>query len=154
MALADKLAPRQPKVLTVDIETSPAVAFVWKLFDTTIAPSQVIEPSRVLCFAAKWYHQKRVLFGSEYHDGREAFLDYAWRLFDEADAVVTYNGVRFDVPHLQREWVLQGWGPPSPWQDIDWWHEVIGIARRNKGKPTVAGMLIRQFVKEHPKGRL
>ena len=119
MTLADKLEPRQPKVLTVDIETSPAVAFVWKLFDTTIAPSQVIEPSRVLCFAAKWYHQKRILFASEYHDGREAFLDYAWRLFDEADAVVTYNGVRFDVPHLQREWVLQGWGPPSPWVDID-----------------------------------
>jgi hypothetical protein len=39
-------------------------------------------------------------------------------------------------------------------QDIEWWHEVIGIARRNKGKPTVTGMLIRQFVKEHPKGRL
>lgn len=39
-------------------------------------------------------------------------------------------------------------------QDIEWWHQVIGIARRNKGKPTVAGMLIRQFVKEHPKGRL
>ena len=39
-------------------------------------------------------------------------------------------------------------------QDIEWWHEVIGIARRHKGKPTVAGMLIRQFVKEHPKGRL
>lgn len=39
-------------------------------------------------------------------------------------------------------------------QDIEWWHQVIGIARRNKGKPEVASMLIRQFVKEHPKGRL
>jgi N-acetyl-anhydromuramyl-L-alanine amidase AmpD len=39
-------------------------------------------------------------------------------------------------------------------QDVEWWHQVIGIARRNKGKPTVAAMLIRQFVKEHPKGRL
>ena len=39
-------------------------------------------------------------------------------------------------------------------QDIEWWHQVIGIARRNKGKPTVTEMLIRQFVKEHPKGRL
>jgi len=39
-------------------------------------------------------------------------------------------------------------------QDIEWWHRVIGIARRNKGKPKVTEMLIRQFVKEHPKGRL
>lgn len=119
MSLSDKLSPRQPKVLTVDIETSPAVVYAWGLWDQNIATSQVIEPSRVLCFAAKWWHQKRILFGSEFHDGREAFLDFAWRLFDEADVVVTYNGVKFDVPHLQREWLLQGWGPPSPWQDVD-----------------------------------
>lgn len=119
MTLADKLTPRQPKVLTVDIETAPAVAYVWSLWDQNIAPSQVIEPSRVLCFAAKWWHEKRVLFGSEFHNGREQFLEYAWQLFDEADVVVTYNGVKFDIPHLQREWVLLGWGPPSPWVDVD-----------------------------------
>lgn len=39
-------------------------------------------------------------------------------------------------------------------QDIEWWHQVIGIARRNKGKRARAEQLIRQFVKEHPKGRL
>lgn len=39
-------------------------------------------------------------------------------------------------------------------QDLVWWHEVIGIARRNKGKPARAEQLIRQFVKEHPKGRM
>lgn len=39
-------------------------------------------------------------------------------------------------------------------QDIEWWHQVIGIARRSKGNPKAAEMLIRQFVKEHPKGRL
>lgn len=119
MSLADRLKPRQPKILTVDIETAPAIVMAWGLWDQNIGISQIVEPSRVLCFAAKWLHQKRVLFGSEFHDGREAFLDYAWRLFDEADAVITYNGVKFDVPHLQREWMLLGWGPPSPWIDID-----------------------------------
>ena len=39
-------------------------------------------------------------------------------------------------------------------QDLPWWHQVVGIARRNAGKPTLAGMLIRQFVRENPKGRL
>ena len=38
-------------------------------------------------------------------------------------------------------------------QDLEWWHQVIGIARRTKDSKT-AEMLIRQFVKEHPKGRL
>jgi len=39
-------------------------------------------------------------------------------------------------------------------QDIEWWHEVIGIARRNRRDRARAEQLIRQFVKEHPKGRL
>lgn len=119
MGLADKLTVRQPKVLTVDIETSPAVVMAWGLWDQNIATSQIVEPSRVLCFAAKWYHEKRVLFGSEFHHGREQFLEQAWNLFNDADAVITYNGIKFDIPHLQREWMLLGWGPPSPWVDID-----------------------------------
>ena len=36
-------------------------------------------------------------------------------------------------------------------QSLEWWHQVIGIARRSK---TDAEPLIRQFVREHPKGRL
>ena len=119
MGLADKLTVRQPKVLTVDIETSPAIVMAWGLWDQNIATSQIIEPSRVLCFAGKWYHEKRVLFGSEFHHGREQFLEHAWNLFNDADAVITYNGIKFDIPHLQREWMLLGWGPPSPWVDID-----------------------------------
>lgn len=39
-------------------------------------------------------------------------------------------------------------------QDIDWWHQVIGIARRNRKDPKRAEQLIRQFVQEHPKGRM
>lgn len=119
MPLADRLSPRVPRILTVDIETAPALARVWGLWDQNIAPSQIVEPSRVLCFAAKWFHERRVLFGSEFHDGRREFLELAWRLFDEADCVVTYNGVKFDIPHLQREWMLLGFGPPSPWVDVD-----------------------------------
>jgi len=40
-------------------------------------------------------------------------------------------------------------------QDIGWWHEVIGIARRHaKKRPEMAASLIRTFVAKHPKGRL
>ena len=39
-------------------------------------------------------------------------------------------------------------------QDIEWWHQVIGIARRNKTNRARSEQLIRQFVKEHPRGRL
>lgn len=119
MSLADKLQPTVPRVLTVDIETSPAVARVWGLWDQNIPINHIVERSRVLCVAGKWLDSKRVMFASEFHDGYPDFLRVVWEWFDEADVVVTYNGVKFDVPHLQREWLLAGWGPPSPWIDVD-----------------------------------
>ena len=40
-------------------------------------------------------------------------------LLSEADAVVTYNGARFDVPTLNKEFVLYGMSPPAPYKQID-----------------------------------
>jgi N-acetyl-anhydromuramyl-L-alanine amidase AmpD len=37
-------------------------------------------------------------------------------------------------------------------QDLDWWHQVIGIARRNRKDAAKAEREIRAFVKAHPKG--
>jgi DNA polymerase elongation subunit (family B) len=121
MSLSERLRELQPKpakVLVLDIETSPAQAFVWGLRDQNISPGQVIEHSRVLCFAAKWMGSASVDFYSE-RDGREQMIEAAWSLLDEADVCVGYNHVRFDIPHLQREMVQAGYGPPSPWIDVD-----------------------------------
>lgn len=121
MSLADdlnRLVPKEPKVLVIDIETSPNVVYAWGLWDQNIGISQVIEPSRVLCFAAKWVGQKKVMFYGE-KDGRERMIKAAWDLLNDADVVVGYNHVQFDLPHLHREFVLAGMIPPSPAQDID-----------------------------------
>jgi len=108
-----------PKVLTVDIETSPNLAYAWGLWDQNISLTQLIEPSRVLCFAAKWLGKRKVEYYSEYHHTHEEMVQQAWRLYNEADVVVTYNGVRFDNQHLMREFILADLGPPSPHLDID-----------------------------------
>lgn len=111
--------PKEPRVLTVDIETSPNIVYSWGLFKQNIAPVQVIESTRMLCFAAKWHGDKKLTFRSEFHNTREEMVNEAWRLYDEADVVQTYNGIGFDNPHLMREFLLMGLGPPSPWVDID-----------------------------------
>ena len=126
MSLASRLQELKPepaKVLTLDIETAPAQCFVWSLKPDYISPNQIIEPSRVLCFAAKWLHEKRVQFFDE-RDGRQAMVEAAWQLLDQADVVVGYNHVRFDIPHLHREMVELGYGPPSPSLDVDLLTEV------------------------------
>ena len=40
-------------------------------------------------------------------------------LLSEADVVVHYNGDKFDLPHLNREFVESGLGPPAPYASID-----------------------------------
>jgi DNA polymerase elongation subunit (family B) len=107
------------KILSLDIETSPNVADVWGLYQQNVSLSQLRESTRMICFAAKWKHEDRVLFRSEFHDTREKMLDTAWSLFDEADVVVHWNGTSFDVPHVMREFVVTETSPPSPFIQID-----------------------------------
>jgi predicted PolB exonuclease-like 3'-5' exonuclease len=47
-------------------------------------------------------------------------------LLDQADAVVHYNGSRFDIPILNKEFLLNGMPPPSPAKHID----LLQVARR------------------------
>lgn len=39
-------------------------------------------------------------------------------------------------------------------QDLEWWHQVIGIARRNKRNTAKTEREIRAFIRQHPRGRL
>ncbi len=117
--LAAALATSLPKTLTLDIETSPNIADVWGLFNQNIGISQLRESSRVLCFAAKWHDKRATEFYSEHDDGHAEMIAHAWRLLDAADILVTFNGPSFDVKHLQREFLLAGLGPPSPWRNVD-----------------------------------
>jgi DNA polymerase elongation subunit (family B) len=107
------------KVLTIDIETSPNLAHVWGLWQQNVGLSQLLDSGEVLCFAAKWHGSKQVMFYSTFHDGKEAMLDAAYSLLSDADVVVHYNGARFDIPHLNREFIEAGMEPPAPFAQVD-----------------------------------
>jgi len=49
----------EPKILVIDIETAPASGYIWKLFDVNVSLSQLIDTSKVICFAAKWVGDKK-----------------------------------------------------------------------------------------------
>ena len=107
------------KILVLDIETRPNMAYVWGLWDQNVGLNQIIETGTVISFAAKWYGKKKVHFYSDYHDGHETMVKAAWDMLNEADAVVHFNGKAFDIKHLNREFILAGLTPPSPHKDID-----------------------------------
>lgn len=106
------------KILLLDIETAPNTAYVWGLYDQNIATSQVIETGRVLSWAAKWYGDKAMMYMDE-RGTRYAMLGKVHNLLDEADAVVHYNGTKFDIPTLNKEFLLEDMPPPSPFRQID-----------------------------------
>ena len=109
----------QPKILVIDIETAPASGYIWKLFDVNISLSQLIDTSKVICFAAKWVGDKKVIFHSNQEDTHKKMIKKAWDLFNEADAVIGYNSKNFDCKILNKEFILSGFPPPAPYKHID-----------------------------------
>lgn len=108
------------KTLFIDIETSPNLAHVWDLWNQNIGLSQLMESGQMLCFAACWLDKPdKMIFYSEWEHGHSTMVKAAWTLLDEADVVVHYNGKRFDVPWLQREFVELELSPPAPFRQVD-----------------------------------
>lgn len=107
------------KILMIDIETSPSLAHVWSLWDQRIGINQLVDVTEMLCFAAKWYGEKNVWFYSIHEHGKESMVTQAWDMLNEADVVMGYNSRSFDVKHLNREFLLAGYPPPSPYKQID-----------------------------------
>ena len=109
----------QPKILTLDIETSPHIASVWGLFQQNVSLNQLRECTTVISWAAKWHGDKKVLFRSDFHDGHDVLVSDMWDLLDEADIVLGWNQKGFDLKHLNREFLLAGMLPPSKYHVLD-----------------------------------
>lgn len=106
------------KILYLDIETAPTNVYTWSLFPKYIDPNNVQKAGYTLCWAAQWEGDREVMYGSV-RDGNKHMLDNVWALLDEADAVVHYNGTKFDIPILNRAFVEEGLSPPSFFHQID-----------------------------------
>ena len=107
------------RTLLLDIETSPMVAYVWGIWDQNISPKHIIDSSEVLCWAAKWLGSEKIMFDSVHKSKPKDMLKRIYDLLNEADAVIHYNGKKFDIPTLNKEFVLHKFKPPSPYKQID-----------------------------------
>jgi hypothetical protein len=117
-------------ILSLDVETSPNLAYVWSLFhNDVITPDKIVEAKRVMCFAGKWlgddiptpyaWTGNIPLFFSDFHNGHRVMVNIMHDMLDEADAVVYYNGDRFDRPLCNREMITENMTPPSPYKRVD-----------------------------------
>lgn len=107
------------KILLLDIETAPNTAHVWGLWQQNVGLTQLMESSYVLCWSAKWYGDKTIYFDSVKKSTPKKMLQRIHKMLGEADAVVHYNGTKFDIPTLNKEFLLYGMTPPAPYKQID-----------------------------------
>jgi hypothetical protein len=108
------------KVLLLDIETSPTAAYVWRAYgEQNIGTEQIIDSGGIICVGAKWLGEKQTHLFSDWEHGHVEMLLLVHEMMSYADAVITYNGDKFDLPKLQGEFLLNGLGPTPPCTSID-----------------------------------
>jgi DNA polymerase elongation subunit (family B) len=90
------------------------------MYNQNVSVGQLERPKDVLCFATEWLDEPYGPdFFSEWEHGRKGMAQGIRTLLDEADAVITYNGDKFDLPHLRALMLTEGLTPPSPYKSID-----------------------------------
>lgn len=113
------------KILSIDIETSPHISAHFGTRNIFVKPEQMLQQSRMICWAAKWHGQKKVMYRSVWDDGREAMLTELWHLLDEADLVVGFNSRKFDIKRINSEFLRDGYAPPSPYHQVDLYQQSL-----------------------------
>jgi hypothetical protein len=117
----------KPKILLLDIETIPGKAYIWNMWDDRVPLERLIEPGRSVCAALKWHREKGITFVAEWNVGRKAMLQTVRDMMAEADAVVTFNGDKFDFQVLEGEFISEGIKPAPPITSIDLYKKVRGL---------------------------
>lgn len=107
------------KILYLDIEISPTLVTVWGLWNQNININQIHGNSEVLSWAAAWKGDQYVHYASLRTHTKEEMLREIFEMINEADAVVTYNGDRFDLKILNQEFALMGLATPAPYKSVD-----------------------------------
>jgi len=123
---------KQPKVLLIDIETTPMQVHTWGTWKQRIGHEQVINDWFMLSYSAKWLFDSKMY--SSVLTPKEALAKddsritkELWKLFDQADVLIGHNISGFDLPKAQTRFLLNKLAPPSPFQIID----TLRVAQKN-----------------------
>jgi hypothetical protein len=116
------------KILLLDIETAPAKAYVWGIYDQNIGHKQIIEDTYMLCWTAKWYGDRDIKFDSlinyptlfkKQPRNDSLICKSIWKLMNEADIIVAHYGDQFDLKKLNAFFLKNNMPPVSSYKSID-----------------------------------
>lgn len=107
------------KILTLDLETSPNIAYVWGMWKQNIGLNMLKETSYIMSYSAKWLGSDNILYEENRHGNDRELVKSLLSLLDAADIVIAHNAKRFDLPIIHGRAVTYGFNPPSPYKVID-----------------------------------
>lgn len=112
-----------PKILLLDIETSPIIASVWSIWNQDIPLNMIEKDWSILSYAAKWLGEKEIFYQDVRNqkdvNNDSKLLKGIWKLLDEADVIITQNGKKFDIKKLNARFIINNMHPPSSFKHID-----------------------------------
>ena len=109
-----------PRILLLDIETFPDVAYVWGAYDQNAIAMK--SHWYMISFAYRWYKQGSVVCRTlpDTKSKTDRILaKEIHALMDEADIIVAHNGIDFDVKKINARLIVHGFLPPSPYKVVD-----------------------------------
>lgn len=129
------------RLLYLDIETAPDLAWVWGVYEQNAIEVQA--HWYVLSFAAKWGKMKPFVKGLPDYAGynpkapgvaEKRLLQEVHGLLSDADIVVAHNGADFDVKKLNARFIAHGLKPPAPYKVIDTKRDTKRVAAFSSNK--------------------
>jgi hypothetical protein len=114
-----------PEILVLDVETLPIEAYIWQIWEPHVGLDQIQTEWTIAAFGAKWLGSKDVIYGDTGGRGKKKVRDdkklcqKMWQLLDDADIVITQNGVAFDIKKINARMAMHGMLPPSPVKHVD-----------------------------------
>ena len=120
-----------PKILILDIETTPMGIWTWSLGKQYVGHHAIMKDKNgkmmdwnLLSWSAKWLYDDKVL--SDVLAPREArarndkrIMKSVWKLLNEADVVIAHNGDRFDLRKINARFIANHIKAPLPFKTID-----------------------------------
>lgn len=116
---------KSPRVLYLDIETSPIVGMTWQAYEANL--NYIISPTKIISVGHKWTDEKRTTVRAlpDFKGYKANKLDdlalceHLWVLLDEADVVIAHNGDGFDIKKANARFIANEMTAPSTYKTVD-----------------------------------
>ncbi len=113
---------KKPKILFYDIETTPLLAYIWRLGEQVVRHHQLAEQGYrygIICISYAWNDNKSpkvIHWDYDKQDSGRVIREFD-KVIKQADIAIGKNSDRFDVKHINTQRLLNNLPPLPDWMD-------------------------------------